>query len=564
MTRLVPGRAWICILVALVGACDCENQIRKLVSNSGDRRMPPPEREQKTGGLAETEPNDDPSSASPFVLGKELRQIGGSIATSDDVDWYEFSAAATDSVELVVQPDGALDISLHVEVQGGAPLNYDEAQAGGTERVGALKVGPQAQRVVIRPQAGSSGSYTLTFKRRMAADGLEAEPNDDTSVATAFSLPGEVRGTFDRPDDRDVYRLSGDAGKPFDLEIGATEGGRYIARIFDDPKLGTPLLTVQIVDGAVHIPNLALDGAVARWLVLTPLGSPRADDLYRLKATPHPMFEGTLELEPNDARPQAVAFSAPDDTGARKAVVAGYLHAADDRDRFEVTPPPLRARMAPIPPERDHPDYLAPYHRKPRPQVPVRAVLTWGNVQSSFGLRWIGTDGTEVEFRQMTPLAEVVACGLNLEAGPAVLEVRAERLDAAPRTGNPQYTLSVVESSAGESFEAEPNDTSDAADVLETARRGTFAVPDDVDVYAFDVHAPDDGTQKVKVRVSSRGVDLVLKIVDDGGGIIANVDNAAIGSAEFVDVDLPTGLYFAEVRWKGGDLCAPYAIELTR
>lgn len=553
----------LALLFAATTACDCEDQIRKLVSNSGDRdRRMPTSTSGTVSGPAESEPNDDPTRASAFTLKGELRDITGAITTVDDVDWYAFALDEGEAAfQLEVVPSADLDISVHVEVEGSSALSYDEGRRGDTERIGALKLSTRPQRLVIRPQSGTTGSYTIRFRRQLAADGLEAEPNDEASVATVFSFPGEMRGTYDRPDDRDVYRLTGDANKPFHLEIGAIAGGRHIARVFDDPRLSTPLLTVQVVDGPMHIPNLVLDAERPRFLVLTPLGTPPAGHVYQLRAVAHPPIDTLLEHEPNDQTPQPIPFSETGD--AREAVVAGYLHAADDRDRFEFTPPRLMPRATPIPRERDGEDRLEQFRTKAQPQVPISAVLTWASDQSSFGLRWLGADGADVDFRQSSPTLEVRACGLNLDAGPATIEVRAERLGAAPRIGVPQYTLTVVETSAGESFEAEPNNLRTQADILETARRGTFAVPDDVDVFAFAVDGAPEDERTVKIDAHAPQVDIVLRILDDSGGVVANVDSGQIGSPERVELDLPAGLYFAELRWKGGELCAPYTIELT-
>lgn len=550
------------VFVALLGCDECEHEIRKLVSNRGDRKMPS-STTGTTSGPAEKEPNDDPTSASTLVLGKELRDITGAIATPDDTDWFAFTTTEEAAFTLEVVPETALDISVHVEVEGAAALSYDEGRRGEAERIAALKLSSRPQRIVIRPQSGSSGQYTLRFRRQLGDEGIEAEPNDEAAVATGFTLPGELQGTYDRPDDRDVYRLMGDPGKPYDIEIGNLPGGRHIARIFDDEKLSEPALTVQVVDLPVHIPNLALDAKKPRFLVMTPLGAPPTDQVYRLRAQPHPALQTALELEPNDVVAQPLVFDQAQGDG-RKAVVSGYIHAADDRDKFELTPPNLPERTTPIPHPRDEPDYLARFRTKPKPRVPIWATLSWASDQASYGMTWTAADDTTIEFRQTTPKLEVRACGLNLETGPAVLAVRAERLDAAPKIGVPQYTLEVVETSAGDSFEAEPNDESDAADVLEGARRGTFAVVDDVDVFAFAVNSgqPDE-LQKVKIEAEGNGVDLLLKITDDGGGLIATVDNAQLGGRESVEVDLPAGLYFAELRWNGGDLCVPYSIELT-
>ena len=37
----------------------------------------------------------------------------------------------------------------------------------------------------------------------------------------------------------------------------------------------------------------------------------------------------------------------------------------------------------------------------------------------------------------------------------------------------------------------------------------------------------------------------------------------ALGGKESTRLDLPPGLYFVELRWKGGELCEPYELKLV-
>lgn len=551
-------------VVLSVAACDCEDQLRKLVSNSGDRRIPA-KPQPNPGGPSEVEPNDSPDQATPLELGSEMRDIRGTIGQAGDVDWFSVTSRLADAVQLeVVAPQQ--DLVLTLEVAGGEPVVYDAAPAGQPEHVEALKVGTQPVRFSVHAKDGTTGDYTLVFRRQLAAEGMEAEPNDDASVATALSLPGMVRGTYGRPGDRDVYRLAGDSNRPFALTIGALDGGRHTATIFGDTALKEALLTLQVATETT-IPNLVLSATEPRFLVLTPIGSPRPDATYTLRGEYHPPIEDALEHEPNDTVAQPLTLGAPED-GVRRVAVSGYLHSSDDRDRFVVAPPTPALQQPPdVPPvapelqQADGVDYLAQHRGKAQTKFPLRATLSWPDITTSLGIVWTGADGRRADFRQVMEKPEVIACGLNLDDGPATFEVRSEILGAAPRVGVPQYTLVVEETSQQDANEVEPNDSRAKADTLEPRRRATFATPDDVDIYAFAVHGE---TQRVQVRAGSRAVDLILKVTDDSGGILANVNDGETGAAELVALDLPEGLYFAEVRWNGGDICAPYEIEVSR
>lgn len=584
-------RTLLVLALSLVWSCDCENRLRQALSNEGDRKM------KDVGGPsgpAEQEPNNDPTSATPIEIGKELRPVDGAIAAPDDVDWFALSVSGEpESFEVRVEPETGLDVSLHVEIEGGSPLAYDHGRRGDAERIPVLKVGSQAQRFAIRSESDSHGSYRIILKRHLAAKGLEAEPNDDASVATILNLPGELQGFYDRPDDRDTYHLSGEPAEAYVLEIGPTSV-RQIARIYDDPALTSPQLTMQItIDSPGVIPNLGGGPATGLWLVLTPLGQPDPDTPYRLRVVAHPPTEGALEVEPNDDKPRPIEFGSPGEDSSRTVQLAGYLHAADDVDRFVVQPPDEVSAEEQVG-GNDNPegvgelqpgeppalgdqqfgdqqlgeeiDLLRAYRGKEPPRIPVSATLRWSDPESALGFQWSSADGEVMEFRQTSPRTVVEACGLDLDAGKATVEIRAERLSGMPTIGAPQYELQIRETSAAVDWEAEPNDDRPKADVLETERRGALSTSDDLDMFVFAI--PDDEAalepvvQTVELTATAQGVDLVMRVLDDGGGLVANVDKGAVGGAEKLSVDLPPGVYFVELSWKSGELCAPYVLQL--
>jgi hypothetical protein len=193
-------------------------------------------------------------------------------------------------------------------------------------------------------------------------------------------------------------------------------------------------------------------------------------------------------------------------------------------------------------------------------------LLEWSNEGDDLGLQW-SSDGTEdpVEFRRSSKRPQVRACGLTL-AGTGLLEVRSAALEDAPTVGEPTYRLSLRSHAEEGGWEVEPNDSRPDADVLESgaARGGALAASDDVDTWVFAVEAEELQTRSVSISVAAEGVDLIMRVLDDGGGMVANVDNAPVGRGETQRLDLPEGVYFVELRWKGGEVCAPYQLEMSQ
>jgi hypothetical protein len=554
------------IALLLCGACDCEEKIRRTMSNPGDR-VKVDAGASKPSGPSETEPNDKQTTASPIAIGNELRPITGEVGLPDDVDWFALRAKGEPgSFAVSVEPDTGLDVSLHVEVPDGAPLSYDQGRRGDAEQIPVFKIGTTPQRFAIRSESNSTGPYTIRLERHMGS-GLEAEPNDETNVATELRVPGEIQGYYDRPDDRDVYRLSGSADTPYVVEIAPVEGVRQIARVFQDARLKVPRLTLQVSDKAVRVPNLALSEEAVRWLVFTPLTKGDPERPYRIRVSEHPPIEGTLELEPNDEEGMAVE--------TLPATFAGYLHSTDDRDRYRlvaadlVDEPVEDSDSAPEDGESggEDADPLGAYRDKPAGKgASVSALLEWSNEGDDLGLQW-SSDGTEdpVEFRRSSKRPQVRACGLTL-AGTGLLEVRSAALEDAPTVGEPTYRLSLRSHAEEGGWEVEPNDSRPDADVLESgaARGGALAASDDVDTWVFAVEAEELQTRSVSISVAAEGVDLIMRVLDDGGGMVANVDNAPVGRGETQRLDLPEGVYFVELRWKGGEVCAPYQLEMSQ
>lgn len=87
-----------------------------------------------------------------------------------------------------------------------------------------LTVDPRDMASGLHPLAVRKGeliSNTLPFAVDTLPECFDQEPNDSTSAAQAFTLPGIVNGRIDRPDDWDVFRLEGRAGQELIAEVRA-------------------------------------------------------------------------------------------------------------------------------------------------------------------------------------------------------------------------------------------------------------------------------------------------------------------------------------------------------
>ncbi|MEM1349684.1 MAG: hypothetical protein AAGI01_14075 [Myxococcota bacterium] len=64
-------------LFAATSGCECEDRVRKAVSNSGGRTLPKDPEKPLSSDPREAEPNDARASATPVALDAELRSVLG-------------------------------------------------------------------------------------------------------------------------------------------------------------------------------------------------------------------------------------------------------------------------------------------------------------------------------------------------------------------------------------------------------------------------------------------------------------------------------------------------------
>ncbi|MGM0555034.1 MAG: hypothetical protein ACQEVA_01520 [Myxococcota bacterium] len=617
-------------LMLMTSSCDCDDKIRKMISDPGERGESPT-KQIDTGNLgepgpAEQEPNDFAEQATLLELGGDLRPVVGEIRNETDRDWFALTSRNDEEwqVEVTVTPrSDRLDPVIRVAVDGAedAALTYDVAGPGEPEVIPILAVTPEPTRIYIRGNEGSKGEYELTFKKRLSGGAIEAEPNDEVGAAELFKAPGEIQGFHDRPNDRDVYyvprkNLTGDV---FDFEVSSTGYPQDIA-IYSERELESPLVRMQVPpEETARIPNLKLpEGALGIWIVSSAGESYSRERSYRLRLLPHSPEAVELEAEPNDTDETAQKIALGDE-------LAGYLHTAEDVDR-------LRIYVDGVPREGDSDadagdepaqkpdageekekldgtkdaggdkaedtgdapekpvDPLAELPEKEQPEHLVRVDLTPEKDTLRLALAHYvddGDDGEPVLLEAREAGEPVVLCNVRQDAGYVDVAVRPVSSEETTITAGFDYSLRSSDVSRQEGLEIEPNDTRQEADRLtpERARTGFLTTEQDVDVYAFGVQKPapqgkkadadagDAGEEtsnaaetvmrRVELRLEGNALNLSFDILDDEGGVVAEVNRAGVGGDEEIALDLPPGLYYVRVDSERGFNCEPYRLSVS-
>jgi hypothetical protein len=558
-------------LVALLGAtaCDCEAALRRLADRQAPPRQPITEANAGTSAVpassdpAEQEPNDSPSQATPIAVTSELRPVRGQLSSQGDEDWFVLNGPAGGDpwlVELRVQPeDPTLELVLELEGRDQPPvrLTYPTRQGGRALDPPLVALGERGPlRVGVRAARGQ-GRYALRLVRRLTTAAIEAEPNDAHGAAWPLSVPGQLQGTLDRPNDRDVFCAASDAWAPdqlmtlsltarlaaeatLELEAAGEAGGAEVV-----------WATLIAPGQGVMVPNMRLP--TGRWW-LTLAGGEQAESApYTLSLTPLKPPPSSppqvLEAEPNDdpARPQLLA---------QPGRVAGWLHTAQDVDWLRLTLAPLPSLPTPTPSGKTPPAYLLNARLEPaRPELALQLMLR--GPQGGVPIVMSAAAGQPLEL-----------CALPATAGNYDVEVRALARYAGPSDARQDYALILTAAPpvAG-TGELEPNDAAAQADVLALGevREGVLSSPADRDYWALTLD--DDMTQpirRVRFGLEAHVLNLAFKVRDDEGQPVGVADAAGAQGAETLEVDLPPGRYTIEVSTSdAAGACAPYKLSAS-
>ncbi|QDG54339.1 hypothetical protein FIV42_27415 [Persicimonas caeni] len=574
----------------------------------------------------EEEPNDFPKQATLFELGGDLRPIEATIGQSDDKDWFALTSqnGETWQVEATVTPKSdTLDPVIRVAVADSddAPITYNIAGPGEPETIPILAVSSTAQRVMVTGNDGTTGDYEFSFQKRLSGGAVESEPNDDIDVATRFEAPGEIQGFYDRPEDRDVYfvprkNLTGEA---FTLEVSPIDDVMQQVRVYTHRDMKAPYLSLHVPPTeAAGLPNVSLpDDVLGVWIVLTAGDSFSRDQSYRLKLLGHPPVEHGLEVEPNDDAETAQQIDS-------STKLAGYFHSIEDVDHFrlfvdgipeegqsatgqgavaenaadaglpsdDMPEPANDAGMAQadagdvgdagsdIKPA-DPLDRVA--DKEPADHV-VRVTIAPKHEKTRLALAWSlpRNQGSPTVLEASEPGENVTLCNTVVEDDYVDLEVR--RLAAAEGMLDATFDYGLIAENVQDvpGLEIEPNDSRDTADKLEPTQKriGYIARAGDTDVFAFAVPFPESPAQsegdtgapvvaptpptprQVQLTLGANSLNLGFKLLDDEGGLVAQVNRAGAGAEEKLQVDLPPGLYFVHVAAKRGSACEPYEMSV--
>ncbi len=606
------------LALTMTQACDCEARVRQYISGRGDeaRLEAVAKAEQVSGSLTELEPNDQREQATALALTRELRAIRGALQSPTDVDWYALSLDVPDGpwlIELTAQPDEApgLDLALELVGQGQpAAARYQIEGVDAAEVIPMVALGKTPLLLGVRAHTGQ-GAYTLQLKRRLSQGAVEAEPNDTAALAWPLRAPGELQGIYDRPGDRDVFevQLPDPAPLAYTVQLTGVEGLGQTLEIAHAPDREATLTLFAPAGEAVEVPNLTMpQGATRAWAALSAGQGYSRERAYSLRWLVHPPLPDgeVLELEPNDSAEQAQRLMAP-------GFAKGYLHDAADVDHWQVQfEAPLPDALpdaptgapvpAPVPPpaapsgvltpdalipdeptpgagqeERPAPLILAPRAPKAAPGRLIDARLRplKPALKLELGWRWSVAGGSAQDevLAARAPGEVVTLCRRAVSSLAYPVTVRALAGVEAPRKSGLDYALELVEHAASPGMDVEPNDTLASADALTVGApiQGYIARAGDIDTYALELAEPPERPdaygrwrRKVAVKLGAHPLDLVLKLLDQDGVVLDEVNARGASGAESLTLELPMGRYFVQVSAHdpAAQRCEPYTLSV--
>ena len=387
-------------------------------------------------------------------------------------------------------------------------------------------------------------------------EGIEAEPNDDVTDATEASVPSQIQGLIDRPDDRDVYRIvAKDQPRSMSIAFEPVQGVTQILRIFDSDRLADSLASLQFSGTQGEqggIPAFRLEAGMTAYIVVTTMGGFDRKAPYRLALNELVDLADSVEVEPNDRMPIPMAVP---------GTLRGGFYAAEDVDRITlgaVVPPapsieiPSSIIDAGSPPATDDagvPDGGVPYEFRAKPTSPPPLVfkveaLREGDV---IGVTFNLPSGEHTMVLDPSK-RDTSFCVPAFISGDAEVVIRPVQMSSA---GGLAYALE-AKLLEGPNVESEPNDDVVDADELVSRRTGFFDAGA-ADVYGVRVEG--DVSHVVLTLTDAPALEM-MELVDEEEALIATASQGRI------EVDLPAGMYF--VRLRGRPECLPYNLAVQR
>lgn len=507
---------------------------------SGDGSASP---EPSVSAVPESEPNDDSDHAQRLPVG---RPVAGAVAGGDrDV----FVLPPGDgAVDLTITADGAVTVT--VARPQDASRFVVAVSAGEPRRLSGL-----LRSATLEVSVEGSGSYGLdavVSEDVRPACGFALEPDDAGSPgAIAASVPATLVGCVATPDDVDVFRIPPEAVAELEgLGVALSPLPGVALGLTIRSSAGETLASLSGREGEeLALPNLRAPVAGGLEVEVRSLAGANESTPYRLSLRRLAPLNGVTELEPNDVQASATAL---DSIG----LVNGYLHRLGDIDYYRLTSPEAaQVRLLADPPEG-----------------------------VDLQLQFLGGAGFVVDAARAGEQERVCSLRVDPEI-PLEFTVSAR---AQERTGLEPYLLH-FERFDGEQWEQEPNE--DLAEALAAAaedERGGPEVairisdtmsagavsgyafpPGDIDRFVMRV-AGDPRAEvtyrSITIRLEPNGpADYSLEVFDADRAAVGSANAGRGGEVESLSLDLPSGLYIAQVTLLSGEPCdRPYRLAVAQ
>ncbi len=515
---------WVCLGLATVLGCELPVPAPETDrSDAALRNMAADPSAEGVPSDADREPNDRPEQAVEVALEGRGPVLLAGVLTGGaaDVDHWLLKGEAGAMASLKVTPSGGGDIILGVvRPEAGAMWTLDNAAYGGTELIPNLRLTPQGVVVAIMGRGEADIPYSMEIT--LGAEDGESEPNDRPEWAQRIT-PGTLWTAYlNKPGDVDYFLLQVNKS-PADIRIvppkeamlvTLMEGNKVIWQVQSSgpspvafsglrPTAQPYLLRVQALDDidAVKIYQVALDIAGG---------------------------SGPIELEPNDApeSPQVIVFS--------EVPLQASLSRADDLDHFRVIIPALAAEATET------------------RQVLTLRVRPRGTLDLALELRSALT-GLMMARPGGDPGGERAFCGVDVIAGDSIDFRVALQPGAKWSDVDNAYEIHLALRHPVQE-EREPNDVPEQATPIALGEplSGTLHPVGDRDVYRFVVPPlaePSDLRARVTMRVAEGyPVRVRLDLRDEQMADVAVSDRRGRGEGEVLEVDLPSGAYYATVH----------------
>lgn len=496
----------------------------------------------QVSALPEVEPNDTAETAMRLPTG---RPVAGALSASDVDNFLIPAGVAAATLEIRGEGLSAVDVFRPQDASG-----YSLPISGGLARMEAF-----ARDASVLVTVRGEGDYTVLVADTSAppACGFAREPDDIASPGVVLaSVPSTGVGCIPVPNDLDVFLLPAgawDDAPGFGLAVSAVEGLALDVRLKDANGAILARLSGELGE-AVTFPNIRAPESGDLYIEVRSSAGANETEPYRLNLRRLPALNGFIELEPNDSPDAPTQLDAI-------GLVNGYIHRSGDVDHYRLTTaePRLVRLLAEAPAGLD-----------------LRVEVTGGPLGSL-----VIDNGRLGEQEQLCSLRVDAATGFSFSVSAASFQ----RTEAEP------YLLH-FELLEGTNWEVEPNDTAEqvllgadkrtavASDIgiwlgelIAPYATGYTFPPGDSDRFLVEVFADPSAAatyKSVTISLEPNGqVDYSLELVDEDGVPVAVSNTGGVGEGESIALDLPAGMYLAQVSFVSGEPCSrPYRLNVRQ